>query len=89
MSDQAESLRNKLRARAGLIPHSSRIITVTSGKGGVGKSNFTLNFALGLQKRGYRVLVFDADIGLANIDVLMGVSPKYHLHHLLRREKTV
>jgi flagellar biosynthesis protein FlhG len=89
MSDQAESLRNKLRARAGLIPHASRIITVTSGKGGVGKSNFTLNFALGLQKRGYRVLVFDADIGLANIDVLMGVSPKYHLHHLLRREKTV
>ena len=68
---------------------TARVITITSGKGGVGKSNFTLNFALQLQMLGYRVLVFDADIGMANIDVLMGASPKYNLYHLLKREKTI
>src|SRR5690606_33918756 len=48
-----------------------------------------LNFALTLQSRGYKVLIFDADIGLANIDVLMGESPEYNLYHLLKREKTI
>lgn len=67
----------------------TRILTITSGKGGVGKSNFTINFALSLQERGYKVLVFDADIGMANIDVLMGASPKYNLYHLLKRERTI
>jgi flagellar biosynthesis protein FlhG len=71
------------------LPKTTRIITVTSGKGGVGKSNFTLNFALTLQNKGYKVLVFDADIGLANIDVLMGITAKYNLYHLLKKEKTI
>jgi flagellar biosynthesis protein FlhG len=89
MSDQAQSLRNLVRSRARTGGRSTRIVTVTSGKGGVGKSNFTLNFALALQRQGYRPLVFDADIGLANIDVLMGVTPKYSLYHLLKREKSI
>lgn len=89
MSDQAQSLRNLVRTQSDPNVRNTRIITVTSGKGGVGKSNFTLNFALSLQKQGYKVLVFDADIGLANIDLLMGVSPKYSLYHLLKREKTI
>lgn len=88
MNDQAQSLRNLVNARTG-VKRAARILTVTSGKGGVGKSNFTLNFALTLQRQGYRVLIFDADIGLANIDVLMGVTPKYNLYHLLKREKTL
>ena len=70
-------------------PHSTRILTVTSGKGGVGKSNFSLNFAMALQKRGCRVLLFDADIGMANIDVLLGIPATYNLFHLLKREKTI
>lgn len=89
MSDQAQSLRNLVRTQTDPHARNTRIITVTSGKGGVGKSNFTLNFALTLQKQGYKVLVFDADIGLANIDLLMGISPKYSLYHLLKREKTI
>lgn len=91
MNDQAQTLRDLVRSRQGLSPGAkhTRIITVTSGKGGVGKSNFTLNFALALQSKGLKVLVFDADIGLANIDVLMGITPKYNLYHLLKKEKTI
>src|SRR6476620_1530327 len=89
MKDQAEGLRNLVQTQGDKGTRTTRIITVTRGKGGVGKSNFTLNFALTLQSLGYKVLVFDADIGLANIDVLMGVSSKYSLYHLLKKEKTI
>ncbi|NEW05564.1 MinD/ParA family protein [Paenibacillus sp. SYP-B3998] len=89
MTDQAQGLRNLVQSESEKSIKTTRIITVTSGKGGVGKSNFTLNFALTLQSQGYKVLVFDADIGLANIDVLMGVSSKYSLYHLLKKEKTI
>ncbi|KPV60660.1 cobyrinic acid a,c-diamide synthase [Paenibacillus sp. A3] len=89
MNDQAQELRNLIRHRANSAVKPTRILAVTSGKGGVGKSNFTLNFALALQKKGFKVLVFDADIGLANIDVLMGITPKYNLYHLLKKEKTI
>ncbi|MCC3381333.1 MinD/ParA family protein [Paenibacillus farraposensis] len=93
MSDQAQSLRQMVLAlnKFRLPPRDrqAKIVTVTSGKGGVGKSNFTLNFALALQSLGRRVLVFDADIGMANIDVLMGVNSQYNLLHLLKREKSI
>lgn len=92
MNDQAQGLRNLIlrqHQQKQHEPSSTRILTVTSGKGGVGKSNFTLNFALTLQKKGFKVLVFDADIGLANIDVLMGITAKYNLYHLLKKEKTI
>ncbi|MCY9659050.1 MinD/ParA family protein [Paenibacillus chondroitinus] len=89
MKDQAEGLRNLVQIQNDKGTKTTRIITVTSGKGGVGKSNVTLNFALALQSQGYKVLVFDADLGLANIDVLMGISSKYNLYHLLKKEKTI
>ncbi|MEI7027314.1 MinD/ParA family protein [Paenibacillus sp. y28] len=89
MSDQAQMLRNLVQSQASRQEKQTRVITVTSGKGGVGKSNFSLNFALMLQSKGYKVLLFDADVGMANIDVLMGSSPKYSLYHLLKREQSI
>lgn len=93
MMDQAQSLRQLVSSQEPKLAEkretSARIITVCSGKGGVGKSNFTLNFALTLKAMGKRVLLFDADIGMANIDVLMGVSAKYNLYHLLKREADI
>ncbi|MFD0616732.1 MinD/ParA family protein [Paenibacillus sp. GCM10027629] len=91
MYDQAQALRNLVNRHNKMQDshHDTRIVTVTSGKGGVGKSNFTLNFALALQSLGQKVLVFDADLGMANIDVLMGVNSRVNLYHLLKREKTI
>ncbi|MFH1091380.1 MAG: MinD/ParA family protein [Pseudomonadota bacterium] len=66
-----------------------RVISVTSGKGGVGKTNITANLALALAQKGRRVLLWDADLGLANIDVLLGLKAEYNIHHLLRGDKTL
>ncbi|MCL6442012.1 MAG: MinD/ParA family protein [Alicyclobacillus sp.] len=80
MQDQAAMLRQRLAPQpdsrnAGDIPGSHRVIAVASGKGGVGKSNFCVNFAIGLRQAGLRPIVIDADIGFANIEVLLGVRP--------------
>ncbi|MDU4697772.1 MULTISPECIES: MinD/ParA family protein [Paenibacillus] len=94
MSDQAQALRQLVSSQGGSADSrgrkgSARILTISSGKGGVGKSNFTLNFALALKSLGRKVLLFDADIGMANIDVLMGIRPRYNLYHLLKGEKDI
>ncbi len=68
---------------------TARTIAVTSGKGGVGKTNFSTNLALLLAKTGQRVIVLDADLGLANLHVVLGVSPRYHLEHVMRGERTL
>ena len=70
--DQASGLRRMAK------PHPVRVIAVTGGKGGVGKTNVSLNMAIALAGQDKEVMVMDADLGLANIDVLLGLHPKYN-----------
>ncbi len=64
-----------------------RVITVGSGKGGVGKSNVVVNLAMAFDRLGKRVMILDADLGLANIDVLLGIAPKYNISHVLEGKR--
>ena len=67
----------------------TRVIAVTSGKGGVGKTNIVANLAFSLTRLGKKVLVFDADLGLGNMDVLLGQAPRYNISHVIKGEKNV
>jgi len=66
-----------------------RVIAVTGGKGGVGKTSVSVNLATGLAAAGRRVVLLDGDLGLANVDVLLGLSPRYTLAHVLNGERTL
>ncbi len=81
--DQADKLRNIIKASQVASPNNARVITVTSGKGGVGKSNVAINLAVQFRTAGKRVLIFDADFGLANIEVMFGAIPKHSLADLI------
>lgn len=92
MEDQAAALRELVSDKKASVALSARIkgmrsIAILSGKGGVGKSNLAVNLALALAEQGLRVVLLDADLGLANIDVLFGVVPKFNLSHVLNGEK--
>lgn len=67
--------------------HRIRVISVTSGKGGVGKTSVVANLAQAFQLMGQRVLVLDADLGLANMDIMLGLNPRYTIDHVLKGEK--
>ena len=69
--------------------NGATVLAVTSGKGGVGKTNVTVNVALSLARLGYRVGLIDADFGLGNVDVMLGLTPDSHIGHLLAGEKTL
>lgn len=86
--DQAHQLRQLSNS---LVSHErvSRVVTIASGKGGVGKSNFTISFALSLMELGKKVVVIDLDIGMANLDILMGTTPKHHLWDMIRERKSI
>ncbi|HEX7928677.1 MAG TPA: MinD/ParA family protein [bacterium] len=93
--DQATTLRdivNAQKAQASLRPGIKgpmRVIAVTSGKGGVGKTNVVLNLCLALSRLQRRVFLLDADLGLANVDVLLGMSPRYTLEHVLNGQRDI
>ena len=92
MTDQAEQLREIMKGRGSEENNGAektRIITVTSGKGGVGKTNLSINLALAYAKLGKKVIVLDADLGLANVNVILGMIPKYNLYHIIRKQKTM
>ena len=88
--DQAESLRNiikKQEIESGR--KTARVITVTSGKGGVGTTSLSVNLAIQLRRLGKRVVVLDADFGLANIEIMLGIRPQYNLADLMFRGKSM
>lgn len=96
ISDQADKLRKmaqgvRQQIEAEMLGNGrkTRTIVVSSGKGGVGKSTLALNLSLSLCGEGKRVILLDADLGLANIDVMLGLSPEYHLQHLLQGRKSL
>jgi flagellar biosynthesis protein FlhG len=100
MADQAEKLRELMKQKnrsankeskktPEKTPRQTRIITVTSGKGGVGKTNISVNMALAYARIGKRVIVMDADLGLANVNVMLNVIPKFSLYHVIRKQKTM
>lgn len=90
MHDQAEKLRQLVQTSQGAVGKSAdneknntRVITITSGKGGVGKTNFTVNLAVALARLGQKILVIDADLGAANVDVVLGCTSSYSLLHII------
>lgn len=87
--DQAQNLRNIVKAQQVQVNKSARLLTITSGKGGVGKSSTAVNLAVQFRKLGYRVLIFDADFGLANVEVMFGVFPEYNLSDVVFRNKKI
>lgn len=93
MRDQADSLRKSIEEykkkkqirQAGQL----KVIAVASGKGGVGKTNFSVNLAISLKEMGNNVVVLDADLGLANVDVIIGVVPKHNLYDVIYNNKEI
>lgn len=102
MADQAETLRELMKNQGGESQSSTatiepenkptnktRIIAVASGKGGVGKTNISANLAITYAKLGKKVVILDADLGLANVNVILGIIPKFNLYHVIRKQKTI
>ncbi len=94
--DQAETLLRIMKERQTEVSNGSqkgntgpRIITISSGKGGVGKTNVSTNLAICLAQMGKEVVVMDADLGLANVNIMLGMIPKYNLYNVLKGQKTI
>lgn len=85
--NQKRRQKHSMMKKGATQPSSARVIAITSGKGGVGKTNIVANMGYALCKAGKRVLIFDADLGLGNLDVLLGLTPRYNLSHVIEGKK--
>lgn len=86
--DQADKLRERMEMLKEQAP-SARVIAVTSGKGGVGKTSLSVNLALQFQQQGKKVVILDADFGLANVEIMLGIRPQYNLADLIFNNKSI
>lgn len=92
MEDQAQKLRELMKTKSGAAPaiaKKTRVITIASGKGGVGKTNLAVNLAIAYARMGKRVVVMDADLGLANVNIMLNKIPDFNLYHVIRKQKTM
>lgn len=92
MADQAEHLRirmSQMKNEEKPNPANAKIIAVSSGKGGVGKTSLVVNLGIALSKSGKKVLLMDADLGLANVDIMLGITPRYTLFDVLEGHKSL
>lgn len=95
MDDQAQELKRLMGERdkdehLNIPPQrKTKIIAITSGKGGVGKTNIATNLGIAYAKMGKKVIVIDADLGLANVNVMMNIIPQYNLYHVIKRQKSM
>jgi flagellar biosynthesis protein FlhG len=89
--DQAETLRRHQLSNPRIESGGrlTRVVAITSGKGGVGKTAVVANIAIALAKKGLKILVIDADLGLANIDVVLGLAPEFNLNHFFKGERSL
>ncbi|NOQ95065.1 MAG: AAA family ATPase, partial [Desulfobacterales bacterium] len=88
-SDKIYRLRRDNRSQSFSSQTKPRVIAITSGKGGVGKTNAVGNVAIACQRMGKKVLIFDADLGLANIDIIFGLNPKHTIAEVIKGEKVL
>lgn len=88
-SNKVISLFNKIEDKNNNCKSNARVISITSGKGGVGKTNIVVNLGFALSRLGKKVLILDADLGLGNLDILLGIAPKYNFSHVITGEKTI
>jgi flagellar biosynthesis protein FlhG len=87
--DQASNLRKLMEKEPNASRNETKTIAITSGKGGVGKTNFSASLSIALAQRGASVTLLDADLGLANINVIFGVIPKFNLYHVIKGKKSL